>query len=107
MGWAKSLVKKGKAEGREGEKLVLLEKVRGWWGCYSNTSISCSSLEEGPVLQVDGTTTAEGSARWADGHTGAEAGRRDPLAVPRQCLQRSFLFALGLQKGEAASSEEA
>lgn len=35
------------------------------------------------------------------------AGRRDPLAVPRQCLQRSFLFALGLQKGEAASSEEA
>jgi hypothetical protein len=32
MGWARSLVKKGKAEGREGEKLVLLEKVRGWWG---------------------------------------------------------------------------
>lgn len=33
-------MKKRKAEGREGEKLVLLEKMRGWWGCYSNTARS-------------------------------------------------------------------
>jgi hypothetical protein len=44
-------VKKGKAEGREGEKLVLLEKVRGWWGCYSNTA---RSPELGSYLRTQG-----------------------------------------------------
>jgi hypothetical protein len=38
MGWAMSLVRKGREE-REGEKLVLLERVRGWWGgAYSRVT---------------------------------------------------------------------
>ena len=112
-------MRKGREE-REGEKLVLLEGVRGWWGgAYSRVTRlavpnSVRSTQGGEVpskrgalggdssrkkacRSMDGTTTPEGPQV---GQMATQAGR-GPACSAFECL--AFRFALGLQKGEIRS----
>lgn len=57
-------------------------------------------------MHVHGTTTLKGP-HGGQMATQMEAGRRGPLAAPRQCsaLQRSSLFSLHASSGEACRQE--
>jgi hypothetical protein len=122
MGWAKSLVRKRKGSGGwEGEKArIIRESARVWGGVIvtrlavpnsvlrpqgKGRYLPAFSLKEGPAGRWYDDRRCGGSAGWAvdSGQTGTRT-RLQRLASACSALSS---FALGLQKGEAAPSEEA